>query len=555
MHSGSTLGLRISLATATLALPCHARQLLPGGPNFQGVPSATAKATGVAAPNILTPELIETIVAQGCCALEDPTTNFTCYGYDGDGPMVPAPGAVQSKGHNVEATKSEPDKNTYLILRGQHGFDPNYDYGTHFLFQGHELGITDPNTGQGMGYVTRVNLDADGAHRVTLLASSDVNGNPLPVIDGSTYDPWADRLLFSFEGGTSGGIWQSTVDYPATVSSLLGVFGQGGFEGIQNDSDGNVWVVEDSGGPKGVVNSHARQPNSFLYRLLPADRTDLSKGGRMQALQVTSLANPGQPIVFHAGQADADILSQDVNDLHTNGKSFATHWVTIHDTAVDGFAPFDANALAKSMLCTPFKRPENGQFRPGSRFGDFVFDETGDTEILTEAGSAFGGFGAIFKLSQKRPSDTAGTLTLVFTGDATRNSFDNCAFWDMNHVVFVEDAGDALHGERNGFDSAYLVDLTADYGDPSTTPPLRILALGRDPSATSDSGYGAVPNTGFQNEGDNEITGFHVSDGDPGTGGILGAKMPVPFAAGWRVFYTQQHGDNVTWEVLPANRR
>jgi hypothetical protein len=33
-------------------------------------------------------------------------------------------------------------------------------------------------------------------------------------------------------------------------------------------------------------------------------------------------------------------------------------------------------------------------------------------------------------------------------------------------------------------------------------------------------------------EGDNEITGWHLSDGDPGVGGLLGAKDPVPFKAG-----------------------
>ena len=57
--------------------------------------------------------------------------------------MLPAPGDVQSPGHNVEATKSEPDKNTYLVVKGQHGADPKYDYGTHFLYQGHELGRRD----------------------------------------------------------------------------------------------------------------------------------------------------------------------------------------------------------------------------------------------------------------------------------------------------------------------------------------------------------------------------------------------------------------------------
>ena len=59
---------------------------------------------------------------------------------------------------------------------------------------------------------------------------------------------------------------------------------------------------------------------------------------------------------------------------------------------------------------------------------------------------------------------------------------------------------------------------------------------------------------------DNEITGIHVSNGDRGERGILGAQDPTPFqdgegkAARWRVFYTQQHGDNVTWEILQAHQ-
>ena len=70
--------------------------------------------------------------------LENPSTAIGYYGYYNDGPLLPAPGAVQSPGHNVEATKSEPDKNTYLVVDGQHGADASYDYGTHFLYQGHE---------------------------------------------------------------------------------------------------------------------------------------------------------------------------------------------------------------------------------------------------------------------------------------------------------------------------------------------------------------------------------------------------------------------------------
>jgi hypothetical protein len=108
--------------------------------------------------------------------------------------------------------------------------------------------------------------------------------------------------------------------------------------------------------------------------------------------------------------------------------------------------------------------------------------------------------------------------------------------------------GDGLHGQLNALDSAFVFDANVDYS--TGAQPVRILAQGRDPSATIDSGLSGT--AGFQNDGDNEITGFHVSDGDPGKHGILGDKEPKAFAPGghWRVFYTQQHGDNVTYEIL-----
>ena len=91
-----------------------------------------------------------------------------------------------------------------------------------------------------------------------------------------------------------------------------------------------------------------------------------------------------------------------------------------------------------------------------------------------------------------------------------------------------------------------------NYANPANQP-VRILALGRDTSATIDSALSG--SSGFQNEGDNEITGIHISDGDPGIDGLLGAKGPRPFHDGWRVFYTQQHGDNYTWEIIPSGLR
>ncbi len=91
-------------------------------------------------------------------------------------------------------------------------------------------------------------------------------------------------------------------------------------------------------------------------------------------------------------------------------------------------------------------------------------------------------------------------------------------------------------------DSGYVIDLRSAK---KTRTPVRWLAEGRDPSAT----YDAVTSPGY-NDGTTRSPGTHVSDGDPSPRGILGAKLPQAFRHGWRVFWTQQHGDNTTWEVL-----
>jgi hypothetical protein len=150
------------------------------------------------------------------------------------------------------------------------------------------------------------------------------------------------------------------------------------------------------------------------------------------------------------------------------------------------------------------------------------------------------------KLTQSGPSADTGKLTMFYKSDEQHSGFDNVAFLSRNVVTFVEDAGDGLHTDRNALDSGFTFNVTRDYSD-SSNEPLRWLAEGRDPSATLDAANG-----GFgKNEGDNEITGVHVSDGDPSANGVLGAKVPNLADPHWRWFYTQQHGDNSTYEVVP----
>ena len=330
------------------------------------------------------------------------------------------------------------------------------------------------------------------------------------------------------------------------------MLGSGGYEGIQNDDHGNLYIAEDVGGKNGSAAagiSHARQPNSFMYRFLPNKKSDLTAGGQLQALQV--LDKDGNPIKFGGttqDQIDADIQSQANRDLRTYGKSFKTRWV---DLALAG-PNFDSNAAAKAASATPFKRPENLQFRPESGFSEMFFDETGDTTRLDDAEAAKdpGAYGSLFRLRQDPDSDE-GRITLFYSGDVEHAAFDNVAFLTRNLVSFVEDRGDGFHTAANAFDSGWVFDVRRNYAN-SNNKPLRWLAEGRDPSATIDSPLLGRP--GFQNDGDNEITGIHVSDGDASPNGILGAKSPTPFQDGWRWFWTQQHGDNTIWEVLSADQ-
>jgi hypothetical protein len=328
-----------------------------------------------------------------------------------------------------------------------------------------------------------------------------------------------------------------TPDYPALVTDVSGALGRGGYEGIQNDSAGNLWIAEDIGGSS-KPGSKARKPNSYLYRYVPKNPGDLVHG-KLQALQVLNEA--GEPVTAASQEA---VNSPDQIALHTYGKSFKTRWVTIHDTAVDGNAPFQALPLAKAADATPFKRPENGVFQPGSSFKRFFFDETGDTNAESVENAQAGGWGSIFELSQSSPSAGTGRLRVFYNGDEAHAGFDNVTFLSRNAITFTEDAGDTLHAQRNALDSGWVWNVNSDYSNPANQP-LRWLAEGRDASATIDA-----DTAGLGNDGDNEITGVLVSDGDPSAQGVLGARSPELGTPKWRWFYTQQHGDNFTLEVL-----
>jgi hypothetical protein len=506
-------------------------------------------------------------IAQGSDPLENPSGVIKWFGLLDDADSSATPPKPQ--------TKTEPDENTYLVLdHNPGGPTAGYHYGRHFLIQGHE------NSGN-LAYVTRINLDvSDPAHRITLLTPVDPTSGltRFNSIDGSSWDPFTETMLFTQEAGSNGGVIELPLDWstatPPPSRTLDCVLGKAGFEGIHPDDQGNLILVEDVGGASVSIDPSdidgplkvAKQPNSFVYRFVPYNRHDLGQGGKLYALQAVV---DGAPIVFGgttAAAAFADTYSDAQKDLRQPGSSWPALWVLVHDTG-QGFdiancSAFDANALAKSASATPFKRPENGQFLPGSRFDTFFFDETGDTDAragqvqeLAERGS----WGSIFRVDFPF-GNHAGRIRIVVTGDAAHASFDNMAFADGETLLVAEDRGDLLHDQLNApgnpsnvglLDSVWAFDVV-DFDK----KPRRLIALGRD-EVSAPIG-----------EEDNEPTGLHVSDGSSSRFEVLGTRKPSgPEGSGggfeqphrrrvddgdFRWFVTQQHGLNQVFEILGA---
>jgi len=479
------------------------------GPITTSVPNARLH-VGTPA-TLIAPGFHLVMVVNGKAQLENPSGVITNFGFLSDG------------------TLTEPDENTYVVFDNNPGGPTEgYDYGRHFVFQGHE------NSGN-RAYLTRVNLDVtDPAHRVTLLTPPDpVSGlTNFNSIDGSTYDPFSNTFLFTQEAGTNGGIIEVTTTWPPSVSTLYGVIGRGGYEGIHPDDWGNLLIIEDAGGTFVNVDPNdpnspktGRQPNSFVYRFIPKDPADLTQGGKLQALRVTI---DNTPIVFGSDPV-ADTFSIAQLKLHTPGTSYPVDWVTVHDTDVDGTASFSANALAKAAGATPFKRPENAQFLPGSGFRTFFFDPTGDTDAdagSTPALAARGAWGSIFRVDLAEDRNT-GTISIFVLGDADHASFDNVTFADDHTLLAAEDRGDTLHKQLNKLDSVWAFATDGSAG------PRRFVALGRD-SLSLAKGE------------DNEPTGLHVSVGSTSVSGLPGTLNNLDHP---RAFLTRQHGENILWEI------
>ena len=279
-------------------------------------------------------------------------------------------------GSNVEATKTEPDKNTYLVFRAA----------SRARTRATTTGRTSSSRATrpaARACITRINLDADGAHRVTLMSTQTDAG--VASARRSTARPGIrspQKLLFTTESGVSSGqptpsIYQATPDFPSHVDDISNVIGRAGFEGVQNDDKGNLYHRRGRRRRDGVGRELAHEAAEQLHLPVRAEERVEPRGGRQgsgapgarrrQAAEVhdaSELLRGGR--CSGSGYRHLRHNSAGYVALHTYGTTFATKWITINTTTSSTPLPgADDNALAKAAGATPFKRPENGVFRPG----------------------------------------------------------------------------------------------------------------------------------------------------------------------------------------------
>ena len=151
--------------------------------------------------------------------------------------------------------------------------------------------------------------------------------------------------------------------------------------------------------------------------------------------------------------------------------------------------------------------------------------------------AARGAWGGIFRVDLDANRET-GNISLVVLGDADHAAFDNITFVDDKDTVLVtEDRGDTLHDQLNKLDSIWAYKLDREH--PERSIAARFVALGEDRMAP------------IATEEDNEPTGLHMSEGDSTIQGLIGTREFRKDRA--MLFFTQQHGENNLFEVLPVD--
>ena len=384
--------------------------------DLTAVPSANPKAAGYAPASQLSTELRQTLVAQGSQPLENPQGIVGWYGYENDAPSPDNPALAQfvpALGSTTEAQKTEPDKNTYLVLRNQHGAGSA-------LRLRHPLPLPGARGRRGDPRLEPPpelhHADQPRRrHRPPRHADGDTGRPGQPDrqgIDGSTWDPCAQRLLFTTENRPLRRTRRRSsvpVDRSRTSRARSGAAATRASRTTPTATSGS----SRTSAARRRTGSTAKRPNSFIYRYVPSRPGDLHNG-KLQVLQVLNAARA--PITF---ESQAALNAPDQVALHTYGNVFNTKWVTIHDTARRRHRAVQReHAREGRRTATPFKRPENGQFRPGSKLRRVLLrrdrrherDRARRTATRHRRRRRGRLDGSIFKLTQSQPLSSTGKL-------------------------------------------------------------------------------------------------------------------------------------------------
>ena len=265
--------------------------------NLANVAAANTKTPGVSSPNVLSVGLTEAPVAQGANPLENGTQQVPFYGYDGNGSLLPVFPSW------TEATKTEPDKNTYLAHQRPEGRRPELRLRQPLPLpgpRGRDPGLPHAHQPRRRRRAPRDPAGDPGQQRRRPARHRRLHVGPVgaaPALHRGGLEGWrrlAGHARRARRRSTASRDSSGRAATRASRTTPTATSGSSRTPAVRN----------------GTANPHAKQPNSFVFRFKPYDRADLTKGGKLQALQVTSLRS-GQPIAFHAGQADADIKSDD----------------------------------------------------------------------------------------------------------------------------------------------------------------------------------------------------------------------------------------------------
>ena len=223
---------------------------------------------------------------------------------------------------------------------------------------------------------------------------------------------------------------------------------------------------------------------------MPNDRRDLTKGGKLAGAAGHVAAHRPADRLPRRRRPTPTSPSQDMKDLHTYGNVVRRPMGARSTTRdIDGTPPFDANALAKAARRTPFKRPENGLFRPGIELPRVLLRRDRRHQRRHRGRRGVRRLRRVFKLDAGGPSADARRAARSFYHGDRRTPASTTSRSGRENQIVVRRGRAATRCTPSATRStpATLFDVDADYSKPGAQP-VRFLAEGRDASATIDSG-------------------------------------------------------------------